>query len=840
MVENPDGIVTEYAYNENGLMMKSYQYHKNDPSSKRYVEIARDNYGRETEVMDARGEVKGEMLSQKYTYEWGNNLVKSVESAGGIKTHYGYSHVDDTLIGITTDDNGIEHTNRMSYTANLLTGLDNMSGIRYNYKYDGFGRMTEATINGTSHVTFDYGKETVDGKTCDKEVMTLASGDKFTTLNEVDGNYFEIKHEDANKVETVIKRFNEFNKTERYKQYTEFPNRTNQKVHTLHYDENGNLEKHVFGNHSAEYEYDKYNRTTKTDYCFSTSDKHAYTYKYKDGLKNELEEIKGFGLTQTFGHDKLGRQTESKISDSCCTSIYSKKATYLKYGDHTTDIIADLTYRIANGNTDREKYSYDKEGNISAIHENGKLKVRYTYDVLNRLIREDNKELELTTTFEYDNGGNLIRQNEYAYSLAPTDELTDGTEIVYTYAESRSDMLTDFNGEAIAYDANGCPETYRDNACTFTRATLLKSYGSNNFEYDADGVRTKKNGITFTYVDGKLIRQTGGSGTIDFIYGAGGAIGFKFNNATYIYRRNLMGDVTHIYTTDGTLVARYVYDAWGNHNITTDIGGIGTLNPIRYRGYYYDTETELYYLEARYYDPETGRFISQDEIDFIIPNHLTGLNLYAYCSNNPIMYTDPSGNFFFTALLIGAVAGALIGGAIGGVSAYNNAKALGATGGELIGKTILGAVGGGVIGAAAGAVVGTGAWLAASAITAGIGAIGTGISALSGSGMLAGSLATGGAVISNGAITATGALIAGIAAVGLTFKRIGNSGGYRFDHHYPNDHDPTHVHISGDDGKTRVDINGNPIQNDRPMTPGEKKAFWKIIKEITKALGPWL
>ncbi len=442
--------------------------------------------------------------------------------------------------------------------------------------------------------------------------------------------------------------------------------------------------------------------------------------------KNELEEVNGFGLVQTFAHDKLGRQTESRID-----GIYSKKATYLKYCDHTTDMIADLTYRISNGNTDREKYSYDKEGNISAIHENGRLKVKYTYDALNRLIREDNKELDLTTTFEYDNGGNLLRQNEYAYSLVDTDELTDGNEIVYTYAESRSDKLTDFNGEAITYDANGCPITYRDNNCEYTRGTLLSKYGSNTFEYDADGIRTKKNGITFTYVDGKLIRQTGGSGTIDFIYGAGGAIGFKFAGNTYIYRRNLMGDVTHIYTTDGTLVARYVYDAWGNHRIITNVDNIGTINPIRYRGYYYDTETDLYYLEARYYDPETGRFISQDSIDFLVPDHLTGLNLYAYCNNNPIMYTDPSGCFAITtAIIIGAIVGAVVGGTIGGVVTYNSAKKSGATGGELLGKTILGVLGGAVIGGAIGAAIGYGVgYLAGGTYASGLTAksVGTGV-----------------------------------------------------------------------------------------------------------------
>ena len=247
-----------------------------------------------------------------------------------------------------------------------------------------------------------------------------------------------------------------------------------------------------------------------------------------------------------------------------------------------------------------------------------------------------------------------------------------------------------------------------------------------------------------------------------------------------------MGDVTHIYTTDGTLVARYVYDAWGNHKIY-DVNGdevtkgisnhIGNINPIRYRGYYYDIETELYYLEARYYDPDTGRFISQDEIDFIVPNHLTGLNLFAYCSDNPIMYTDPSGNFFLTALIAGAITGVVIGATVGGVVAYNDAKASGATGLELFGKTFLGALGGGVIGAAAGAVVGAGAWLAASAITAGIGAIGAGISALSG-GATTMALATGGTVVSNGAIAVVGVL--GLAAtLGLMFSKP-NSGRIRF------------------------------------------------------------
>ena len=98
-------------------------------------------------------------------------------------------------------------------------------------------------------------------------------------------------------------------------------------------------------------------------------------------------------------------------------------------------------------------------------------------------------------------------------------------------------------------------------------------------------------------------------------------------------------------------MVRYYYDAWGNNAVTdkdgneiTAIDHIGYLNPFRYRGYYYDTETELYFLQTRYYDPELGRFISQDSLDYADPETINGLNLYAYCNNNPVMHVDPNGN----------------------------------------------------------------------------------------------------------------------------------------------------------------------------------------------------
>jgi len=105
----------------------------------------------------------------------------------------------------------------------------------------------------------------------------------------------------------------------------------------------------------------------------------------------------------------------------------------------------------------------------------------------------------------------------------------------------------------------------------------------------------------------------------------------------------------------------------------------------------------LYYLQSRYYDPEVGRFISSDDVSYLEPESIFGLNLYAYCNNNPVMYTDPSGRFIFTtAMLIGLIIGASVGAVAGGYIAGEKASEAGATGWELFGWTLLGVVGGAI------------------------------------------------------------------------------------------------------------------------------------------------
>ena len=142
--------------------------------------------------------------------------------------------------------------------------------------------------------------------------------------------------------------------------------------------------------------------------------------------------------------------------------------------------------------------------------------------------------------------------------------------------------------------------------------------------------------------------------------------------------------------SSGEIVVEYSYDAWGNHTIKAYNKTVANANPFRYRSYFYDTDTGLYYLKTRYYDPEVGRFINMDAVDYADPEILGGLNLYAYCNNNPVMYVDPTGHEFISLLLI--IAGIVGGGVVNGLIAGANAAE-----GESFGSAFLGGFVNGVI-----------------------------------------------------------------------------------------------------------------------------------------------
>ena len=443
--------------------------------------------------------------------------------------------------------------------------------------------------------------------------------------------------------------------------------------------------------------------------------------------------------------------------------------------------------RIPTGtNTEKEvstsyNYSYDASGNITGIYKyctetnytngnrtSGSSKTyytRYTYDYLNQLIREDDEEAGYSYTYEYDNAGNRTSKKTYAYTLGTLGNPTGIFEYSYSSSgwgdrliyddDNYSDITYDSIGNPILIEDSDDPECYTSLTWNGRQLLSIAKYnpdydGTISYAYNADGIRIKKE-----YGDWRWEYDLSGSTiirarvydvnthlyTLLFMYDENGspfAMSVKDASSgtvkTYYYEKNLQGDIVGIMNEAGYKVVSYTYDAWGNPYNPTYVYHSGVsaadranveLNPFRYRGYYYDSETGYYYLQTRYYNPDLGRFLNADSL--INQSSILGYNSFAYCLNNPINMSDSTGHmpFFLVTAAIGAVVGAIAGGII---AANNDGNVWAGIG----------------IGAAAGALIGTGAGMAIGAALAGSIAATTGAVA-SGGGVLMSTVAAGGA-----------------------------------------------------------------------------------------------
>ena len=201
-----------------------------------------------------------------------------------------------------------------------------------------------------------------------------------------------------------------------------------------------------------------------------------------------------------------------------------------------------------------------------------------------------------------------------------------------------------------------------------------------SYSYNADGIRTAKtvNGVKHTYaLSGTTIlneewTENGVQHLLMYVYDANGSpTGMVYRNSTmaanateeYLFVKNIQGDILYVYSSTGNKLVSYVYDAWGNIISTTYSNGGGTsaarFNPFTYRGYYRDSETGMYYLNSRYYNPKMGRFISADAY-VSTGQGLLGYNMYAYCGNNPVNRIDSEGEFWWAVILATVVFAAIL------------------------------------------------------------------------------------------------------------------------------------------------------------------------------------
>ena len=412
-----------------------------------------------------------------------------------------------------------------------------------------------------------------------------------------------------------------------------------------------------------EYDYDLNNNITKlASKNGDSSIVHSFTYG-KDNLLTEYSSDVSSKVTYTY--DGLNRQTKSSVALKTPLDM-----SYTYYDSNRGENFTTTKIKEETIGKDTYKYEYDTNGNITDIYKkvnnDWQRLYLYEYDEFNQLITSCDYINQKQYRYDYDVAGNIL--TETVSRIGAHGQLYDSRVNTYGYDDANwGDKLTSYNGETITYDEIGNPLSYRDGMeMTWLNGRKLTTLQSGNdsisYKYDSNGVRTSKtvNGVEYTYeyLNGKLMHETRGEKVFDYCYDANGqlyAVSYKANSSTdavtYYYAHNWRGDITSIYDGDGNMVAKYEYDDWGNvltvtdanNSEITDPAHIANLNPFRYRSYYYDSESGLYYLMSRYYDPVTHRFVNADGY-LQAGEDILDVNMFAYCGNNPVCRIDSKGN----------------------------------------------------------------------------------------------------------------------------------------------------------------------------------------------------
>ncbi|HJI91017.1 MAG TPA: AHH domain-containing protein [Clostridiales bacterium] len=323
-------------------------------------------------------------------------------------------------------------------------------------------------------------------------------------------------------------------------------------------------------------------------------------------------------------------------------------------------------------------YTYDDSGNITKVVTAG-TKVpkaatlkEYGYDAQGQLVSEKNGS-GTTFLYAYDTAGNIrsiTKDGTVTKSFGYTNPSWPDLLTSVTANGTTKDVLYEGQSQTSDLPTSGNPVTYyngRDYHFDWSKGRQLTEavVGGQTvkYAYDMAGVRNSKQvgdtTYSYTTLSGKVMRQAwGDNNALEFVYDDSSqpfAVIYKHGSAAelYYYLVNAQGDVAAILDSSGTMVAFYDYDAWGNctvynssAKVLTDPTSIANINPLRYRGYYYDAETGFYYLQSRYYDPAICRFINADGL---FTDGFVGSNLFAYCVNDPVNTVDPTGNFAITA-----------------------------------------------------------------------------------------------------------------------------------------------------------------------------------------------
>lgn len=633
--------------------------------------------GTVTEIIDAVGNI------QTFTYDAYGNLVNVVIDSSTSPEILSGDYEYDTsgrLWKIHRDD----------YT--------------YMFEYNNLNQITGVKIANVSVMTYEYWMD--ESETYYTDLL------KKQTYGNTD--YVEFIYTDEKQVKTIS-----FNGVIRYEYIYDssgnlsiFKDIHNDNIYFYSYDLSGRLEKITDkdGNEIT-YEYDESGNIDRYYYSISgISRSVAYKYNQTTGEYDyTLYNVSGTIVKKDFNYDNDSLRRLNSIDLIIGTNSFKK---LFSYDDAKVDSsMGNATNRIyqiiyqKNGNTQQiHQYSYDENHNITRISIGAPgvalETYDYYYDGFNQLIREDiwiYNQSSKTMIYTYDDQNNITSIKEYAYQTITGTPVSE-KKMYYTY--NWKDQLSKIeyytNGsliyyETLIYDASGNVTNINDSRTYYynksmqwdgRQLTQISAYCDTlYFKYNDQGIRTQKlqgtcsGTITtdFTLDGDKVLVETRSNGiTLYFTYDVDGSLlSMNYNGDEYFYITNMQGDIIELVDINGNSVVKYKYDAWGN--IISQTGGdLAEINPYRYRGYRYDVETGLYYLNSRYYNPEIGRYINANDVSAISPSSINGVNLYTYSVNNPVTvsaYTERVAQVYGTSVAASIVSNG--GGKSGGTSTNN-------------------------------------------------------------------------------------------------------------------------------------------------------------------------
>lgn len=667
-----DGIVvykSDYTYNDGTPSTEPSDNESESTNENFSSSVNSDNSVTETIKKD---EMKTVNVFDKY----GNNL-RNETSVDGKSVLRSNEYTDDgNYPKSSTDSLGFKTYYSYDLNTGYLNSITEADGSSVNYSYDNFGKVQKISQGTAIENSFSYDSgdrlSKITHNDFDYDIgyteFGLLKSIKAGNRNLVNYSYDSkgaLTKADYENSQSIDNKYNENGNSSAVKQGDET-------LYSYKYDKDGNLKsvQDNFSNRKTEYSTDKdgYRVTEETGsgiyhkiYCTNEklteiignkektlkTDLGDNSYKVYWTLANDIYSTyfnakDKFGRKSEEGIYAIYRNTDGKEVELSKKEVYNKEYKYISNSpNRTSESVSEIKYTGAYNNTIH--YGYDENRRISSIND-----VCYTYDKAGHPTTEVNIITRTGKDFVYDKGGNIVE-------VRPFSRGRYGKPQTFTYGNSNwKDLLTEYNGNEITYDEIGNPLTYYNGTeFKWTMGQRLKSAKRSDgvkisYTYNADGLRTSKtiNNVKFNYYwnDGKLTAQTYAGNTMYFRYDGDTPIGFEYNNSQYYYVTDLLGNIIAVLDADGKTAAEYSYDAWGNCTVLENVNGIANANPLRYKGYYYDSDTGLYCIQSRYYDSKTGRYINANSAKSALQGEL---NLFEY-DINPMKYvcqqtTDLSG-----------------------------------------------------------------------------------------------------------------------------------------------------------------------------------------------------